>query len=173
MAIIKPNNNTISAITALPAAITTGKVLQVVTSTVTGDASTTSTTLVDTGLSATITPSSSSSKVLILTSVTVGFSHAEATAAFQFVRGSTLIGTGTENSTSYSFKAFNSAQYTSGSFNGTFLDSPSTTSSTTYKLQWRAQSTRTAYLNSGFYSDGTDAYNSGAISTFTIMEIGA
>ena len=31
MAIIKPNNNTISAITALPAAITTGKVLQVVT----------------------------------------------------------------------------------------------------------------------------------------------
>ena len=30
MAIIKPNNNTISAITALPAAISTGKVLQVV-----------------------------------------------------------------------------------------------------------------------------------------------
>ena len=30
MAIIKPNNNTISAITALPAAIPTGKVLQVV-----------------------------------------------------------------------------------------------------------------------------------------------
>ncbi len=33
MAIIKPNNNTISAITALPAAISTGKVLQVVTAT--------------------------------------------------------------------------------------------------------------------------------------------
>ena len=32
MAIIKPNNNTISAITALPAAIPTGKILQVVTS---------------------------------------------------------------------------------------------------------------------------------------------
>ena len=30
MSIIKPNNNTISAITALPANITTGKVLQVV-----------------------------------------------------------------------------------------------------------------------------------------------
>ena len=30
MAIIKPNNNTISAITALPAAIPTGRVLQVV-----------------------------------------------------------------------------------------------------------------------------------------------
>ena len=29
MAIIKPNNNTLSAITALPAAITTGKVLQI------------------------------------------------------------------------------------------------------------------------------------------------
>ena len=30
MAIIKPNNNTISAITALPAAISTGKFLQIV-----------------------------------------------------------------------------------------------------------------------------------------------
>ena len=35
MAIIKPNNNTISAITALPAAIPTGKVLQVVNSSMT------------------------------------------------------------------------------------------------------------------------------------------
>ena len=32
MSIIKPNNNTISAITALPAAITTGKILQIVSS---------------------------------------------------------------------------------------------------------------------------------------------
>ena len=31
MAIIKPNNNTISAITALPAAISTGKILQAAT----------------------------------------------------------------------------------------------------------------------------------------------
>ena len=30
MAIIKPNNNTISAITSLPAAIPTGKILQIV-----------------------------------------------------------------------------------------------------------------------------------------------
>ena len=47
MAIIKPNNNTLSAITALPAAITTGKVLQVVQATDTTELSTTSTSLVD------------------------------------------------------------------------------------------------------------------------------
>ena len=47
MAIIKPNNNTISAITALPAAITTGKVLQVVETTVSGQVSFNSTTYTD------------------------------------------------------------------------------------------------------------------------------
>ena len=65
MAIIKPNNNTISAITALPAAITTGRVLQVVQ----GNTATQvahSTSYADTGLTASITPSSSSNKVLIM-----------------------------------------------------------------------------------------------------------
>ena len=66
MAIIKPNNNTISAITALPAAISTGKVLQVVQASFESSAtSTTSTSFVATGLDVSITPSSSSSKVLV------------------------------------------------------------------------------------------------------------
>ena len=47
MAIIKPNNNTISAITALPAAIPTGKVLQVVSSENTYNPSYTSTSAAD------------------------------------------------------------------------------------------------------------------------------
>jgi len=59
MAIIKPNNNTISAITALPAAIPTGKVLQVVQGSNSTQMSTTSSSLVDTGLTASITPSCS------------------------------------------------------------------------------------------------------------------
>ena len=61
MAIIKPNNNTISAITALPAAITTGKILQVVQGTTSKEHTTTSTTPADTGLTVDITPASSSS----------------------------------------------------------------------------------------------------------------
>ena len=65
MAIIKPNNNTISAITALPAAIPTGVVLQVVTSVPTSAFSTTSTSLVDTGYSVTITPTATNSKMIV------------------------------------------------------------------------------------------------------------
>ena len=50
MAIIKPNNNTISAITALPAAIPTGKVLQVVYASTTTEKVVSSATFVDSGL---------------------------------------------------------------------------------------------------------------------------
>ena len=45
MAIIKPNNNTISAITALPAAIPTGKVLQVIQTSTSTSVSSSDTTL--------------------------------------------------------------------------------------------------------------------------------
>ena len=69
MAIIKPNNNTISAITALPAAIPTGKVLQVVNATkldTFGSSAMAGGGFVDvTGLSVNITPTSSSSKMLV------------------------------------------------------------------------------------------------------------
>ena len=69
MAIIKPNNNTISAITALPAAIPTGKVLQVVNTTkldTFGSSAMAGGGFVDvTGLSVNITPTSTSSKMLV------------------------------------------------------------------------------------------------------------
>ena len=66
MAIIKPNNNTISAITALPAAISTGKVLQVVSTSAANDLVTTSTSFVDINLSLNITPSSASNKIFVM-----------------------------------------------------------------------------------------------------------
>ncbi len=67
MAIIKPNNNTISAITALPAGVG-GKVLQVVHSNTETNITTSSTTYQNL-LTADITPSSTSSKIFILTNV--------------------------------------------------------------------------------------------------------
>ena len=73
MAIIKPNNNTISAITALPNGIVSatalasgvgGKVLQVKSDEYPTEQSSTSTSFVDIGgLSVSITPSSTSSKI--------------------------------------------------------------------------------------------------------------
>ena len=77
MAIIKPNNNTISAITALPAAITTGKVLQVVSTTKSDVTSSTSTSYADiTGMAVSITPSSTSSKILVIYGINaVSYTH--------------------------------------------------------------------------------------------------
>ena len=73
MALTKINNNTLSAVTALPAAIATGKVLQVVQDTHGTEISTSSPggAEVDSGVSASITPSSSSNKILVIGSVQV------------------------------------------------------------------------------------------------------
>ena len=100
MAIIKPNNNTISAITALPAAITTGKVLQVVQGSTSTETRNSTNTLADTTLTANITPSASSSKVLI-TVMQNGCDKTNANAGNQMVlkllRGSTAISVLTNN----------------------------------------------------------------------------
>ena len=70
MAIIKPNNNTISAITALPAAITTGKILSVniTPNSTLSQASNNSSTYADiSGVDLVITPVSASSKFVLFT----------------------------------------------------------------------------------------------------------
>ena len=64
MAIITLNNNSLSGVTALPAGVG-GKVLQVVSATLSSQINTTSTADSNTGLNASITPSSTSSKILI------------------------------------------------------------------------------------------------------------
>lgn len=79
MSIIKPNNNTISAITALPAAIPTGKVLQVVLVESTTETSISSPTnnqsYYSPGLTANITPTSSSSKIVCYTDTNARLDH--------------------------------------------------------------------------------------------------
>jgi hypothetical protein len=75
MALTKINNNTLSAVTTLPAAIATGKVLQVVQATKqdTQSFALATSTLSDvTGLSLSITPSSASNKILVLFTVHLG-----------------------------------------------------------------------------------------------------
>ena len=139
MSIIKPNNNTISAITALPAAITTGKVLQVVQGVTTTNTQITSTSFTDTSLTANITPSSTSSKILILGSQNVQMERQtyEITTTMQLLRDSTQIsiktvgvGTGAANS-----------QGCRDTFAIVRLDEPSTTSQITYKTQGKVNAT--------------------------------
>jgi len=165
MAIIKPNNNTISAITALPAAITTGKVLQVVQGTTTSAVNITAQSFTDTNITAAITPSATSSKVLILISASAklvsGSSRNSAIGGVNILRGSTQIyGGGNNNSIGLYFANTNNDNiWMMPAFS--HLDSPSTTSSTTYKMQAQIET-----------SGEQITFQTGAMqSTITLLEV--
>lgn len=119
------------------APVTTGKILQVVQATYSTAEATTSSTYVDTSLNASITPSATSSKVL----VTISFNAETRTIASNYARdvrhaiarGSTVV-----------FEQLTAERYTSAhtgtqslAFSATlvYLDSPATTSSVNYVLQ--------------------------------------
>ena len=150
-----------------------GSILQVVSTTKTDTASTsTSGSFTDiSGMSVSITPSSTSSKILIIISLNTISSNAGIAVAFKLLRDSTAVGN-TAGSDAYAgFSSFYGGGSTgdeymlSGSHN--FLDSPSTTSSTTYKVQWK-NSSGTSYLNR---YHGSATYQ--ASSSITAMEVAA
>ena len=95
------NNTSISSVTSLPAAITTGKVLQVVTATDTSERSTTSTSFVTASntLSVNITPASTSNKVFVQV-CSAGLNNTDgATAHYTVYRDSTDLGQSSEGLT--------------------------------------------------------------------------
>ena len=118
-----------------------GKILQVVQNSYSTQATLNSTSYVDTGLTATITPSSTSSKVLIYGFLSLTTSHfASPYNVYGFgcniVRGSTEIKAG---DTGQYYQAIADSDISYTVFNQPhvpiFLDSPNTTSATTYKIQ--------------------------------------
>lgn len=148
------------------AAMPAGTVLQVVSSATTSTTSTTSSTMVSTGFSATITPTSSSSTILIL--IDIGAVGANQTASFCIARGSTLLGrsaagTGVNGGSVLTINAAGGAWSSSLSY----LDSPATTSATTYTLYF-ASDTGTVTVNKRV----SDSYI-GATTTITLMEVAA
>ena len=139
-----------------------GSVLQVVTATYSTFVAISSTSYVDTGLSASITPTSSSSKILVLISQpgVLRFDVSTEQEGFlNLMRGATQI----TNIGAFQRMTATGAQY-AGFFGGiVYLDSPSTTSSTTYKTQ--AKITNTANNGNIYFQAGT--------STITLLEIAA
>jgi hypothetical protein len=137
-----------------------GKVLQVVQGTTSTAVASSTTSYADMGLSATITPAATSSKILIFYSVITQKSAGSVNNALniRFVRGATalspnLIGLG------YSGTAVVQT-FTASS---QFLDSPSTTSATTYKMQ---------FANDTAASEVT-VMSANTTAVITLMEIGA
>ena len=160
MSIITLNNNSLSSVTSLPAGVG-GKVLQVVSDTLTSEYTTGSTSFNDTGLTLNITPSATSSKILMIAHLGGMYSNTTANKfIFTGLRGSTNLG-----HSSYGFG------FTAGFTDGrilvgdgfTFLDSPSSSSQLTYKVQARLENATGA---------GQISQNS-ATATLTCLEIGA
>ena len=150
-----------------------GKVGQVVSTSKTDVFSSTSTgSFIDiTGLSLSITPSSTSSKILILFSVQGGAS-ASNYANLRLVRDSTAIGVGdADGSRLQSTTGFRiTVTASQNTFSNQFLDSPSSTSALTYKLQVYNNTSGTITVNSS-YADSNSASQGRNISTITEMEI--
>jgi len=122
--------------------ITTGKVLQVVQGTNGTNNTTTSTSFGDTGLSASITPTSTSSKILVMLSAQYYIydtSGARAAGGVRILRDSTVVYSDQVDSggvlgMDHEYSGV-SGMYTGGRYDMKYLDSPSTTSQVTYKTQ--------------------------------------
>jgi hypothetical protein len=142
-----------------------GKVLQVVQGTISADTSTTSASYVDTGLTVNITPSSASSKVMVVAMLQSAFatdtgSGTNCMSDFNLVRGSTQLQYTVVGTNNLSFGANYKPIY---QVSFSYLDSPATTSATTYKLQMK----RNSGTSTGFSGSAT------AINSIVVMEIGA
>ena len=144
---------------------TSGAILQVKSAIKTDTATTTGTSFADiSDLSVSITPSSTSNKILML--VTLGaIGNLTNAIIFNLVRGSTSLAQPDGGSNPGSINVFPSATSDVDNAALNFLDSPSTTSATTYKVQWRVDA-GTGYLNR---HTGNTNYNS--VSTITVMEV--
>jgi hypothetical protein len=146
--------NQLSGMTS--ASMPTGSVLQVVSVTNSSHETTTNSSsfVAHSGLVASITPSSTSSKIFVTTSFSYGTPGGTNNFNATLYRGSTNLGHST-----YGFGTmFGGSSYVHGHTSLQILDSPSTTSSTTYQLYFKG--TTTARIN-----------NDGSTGSITLMEI--
>lgn len=144
-----------------------GKVLQVVSTTTTSQQTITATTADLTGLSASITPASASNKILVLVNASLS-NNGNGDAYINLYRGATqlpsaskvwsLVNAGGTDTQAFTYSILN--------LGGSYLDSPNTTSSTTYKIEGVSTGGGVLYVN----RRGGDTNFTG-VSTITLMEI--
>ncbi len=168
-----------SLITLNKLALPTGSVLQVQSTAKLDVFTTTSTSFTDiTGLSVSITPSSTSSKIFITASCSMSIDGSDRNALLKLVRGSTDIYLA-DQSGSNRVRSSGGVHTTHGVSQGTetysvnvmFLDSPSTTSATTYKLQGLTNNSSQT-LAIGRTSGSTDDANRASFpASITVTEI--
>ena len=155
-----------------------GNILQVVQTVKTDTFSASHGSTVDiTGLSVSITPSSSSNKVLVTYDTNVSMANGSYHAHIFLVRGSTKIFLGdAEGSRTRASNFVISGNDGNGGIyyypvHGEFLDSPATTSATTYKIQLLGQN-NTMYVNRTQYDSDATGVNR-IVSQITVKEVAA
>ena len=151
-----------------------GKVLQVLQTTKTDTATSTNTSYTDiSGLSQAITPSATNSKVLVIVNVNMSQATANSSIRWQIVRDSTAIAIGDADGsrTRATSNCNNGVGDESNSMTMMWLDSPSSTSALTYKVQWIVGN-GTAQLNKTDDDSDAAAYARMA-SNIIVQEIGA
>jgi hypothetical protein len=137
-----------------------GSVLQVVNASTSSSVSNSTSTFADTGLTASITPKFATSKILVLINqngITKAPSSVGTGVQIQLLRNSTVISkiqgyAGYNDTSSYNYI---------GGVSSSYLDSPATTSATTYKTQFKNE----------FNASNVGVNSDGSTSTITLMEI--
>ena len=140
--------------TTLPAGVG-GKVLQVVGTSTDTSTTTSSTSFVDTAITASITPSSTSSKILAICSIPVKSQTGSSVGADAQYILLTRNGTGINLTVSGTREANGFFDYVQSGSSITYLDSPSSTSLLTYKIQIRSNHTSCTIIAPTNSGDGT------------------
>ncbi len=132
-----------------------------------------STTYTDiTGLSVSITPSTNTKKILVIVSISMG-SNTAAGGHFKLRRGSTDIDVGDAagSRTQATAEGYPASNTTTRQITFAYLDSPATTSSTTYSVQLRCTAANNVHINKTDTDSDTVAFARCA-STIIAMEVG-
>tara|TARA_R100000353_G_C6453577_1_gene181948 strand:+ start:191 stop:808 length:618 start_codon:yes stop_codon:yes gene_type:complete len=157
-----------------------GKILQVVQTIKTDTFTTTGgSTFTDvTGLTVTITPSSNSNKILIIPSISLAARSGQR-HGYRIVRGSTAIGVGDSAGSRDQYTQQEGNMQTDAGIHShsfLFLDSPATTSATTYKIQVRTEANSSSYnlvyINRSHADADNNTYGRSA-SSITALEVAA
>jgi len=160
----------------------TGNILQVVSTTKTNSQSSTTSSYADiTGFSLSITPSSTSNKIFVQTALQIGAAN-NSFLGFKVFRDSTAIGLNGGGDASgnitpvcfgYGYGA-SDVSYRGRGVSWQHLDSPNSTNSLTYKVQFASlYNNQAVYINRPANLDVSYNYSILGSSTFTIMEVAA
>lgn len=176
-ATISGTTNSVGALTensnAVRTVATSGAILQVVHASSTTNTSTTSSTYTDTAITANITPTSSSNKIMVHIVANVGWSGSSANSwagGIRILRDSTVIDTPNNDNGPISFYTgiFGVSGLSTGISRAMFpffaFDSPATTSSVTYKAQVASRGSANTEVNVTGNTDPGTSY-------ITLMEI--